>query len=91
MSSIGIDIFVNIHCLYCGISFSLMICYHATAVTYAISTVGDEVHRSNWYTYPVKIRKYVVLIICHAQQTADFTSFKILDVKLQTFEKVWEA
>lgn len=65
-----------------------MICYHATAVTYAISDVGDQVYNSNWYTYPLKYRKYLVFIMARTQQPAVFTGFKILTVKLQTFEKV---
>lgn len=88
ISAINIGIFYTFHCIFVGIAWTLMLCYHASAVTHAMSVIGDAVYSSNWYLYPVGLRKYLILIICQTQQASFFTGIKFVRVALATFEKV---
>lgn len=88
ISAINIGIFYTFHCIFVGIAWTLMLCYHASAVTHAMSVIGDAVYSSNWYLYPVDLRKYLILIICRTQQASFFTGIKFVRVALATFEKV---
>lgn len=53
-----------------------------------MASTGRVVFESNWYSHPIEIQKYVILIIARSQQPTYFTGIGVLDCTLETFGKV---
>lgn len=50
--------------------------------------IGDAAYDSNWYDFPLELRKYIFLMIVRSQKPIDFTGFGIIHCSLENFGKV---
>lgn len=84
----GIDLAYCIFAFLAGLSWTLVLCYHATFVTESTNDIGHHVYSSNWCLYPIFLRKYLILMIAKSQQPMLFSGFQIVGCTLLTFTTV---
>lgn len=75
-------------CLACGFIWPSVIAHFSTVVTERISYVGSSAYESNWFDYPVKFQKYIILIIARSEQRVYFTGFKLCSFSVEIWGKV---
>lgn len=63
-------------------------CRYASFTVDRISSLGDVVYNSNWYEYPIELRKNFVLIISRSQTPIEFTGLGLIYCTLNSFGKV---
>lgn len=88
LNKAGIDLAYSIFCFLVGVSWTLLLCYHATYASESTTDTGHHVYRSNWYLYPIFLRKYLLLLIAKTQQPMLFSGFQIVGCTLLTFTTV---
>lgn len=71
-----------------GLIWTFLYCYYATQTVDLLTNTANTIYNSNWYTYPIYIRKYFLLILARSQIPVYFTGFKIVRCSLETFKKV---
>lgn len=64
-------------------------CYVGTLTTVQFLRFSDVVYESIWYKFPVKLQKYLRLIIADAHRPRAFDGFGIMDLNLVAFAKVF--
>lgn len=84
----GIELFFCLGCISIGTMWPFYLCQSGTAATFAIGEIGTTVNNSNWYDYPPKVRKYIILMIAQSQIPICFTGFKIMQCSLEVFMRV---
>lgn len=63
-------------------------CYFGERVTSAFNDLHKTVYLCDWYSFPLKIRKYIPNILLSAQQPVHMHGFASLHCTLQTFKTV---
>lgn len=75
-------------CVLTSVLWPLIYCYFATIATNRISMIGYSAYDTNWFEYPPKLQKYMILIIARSQETIYFTGFNLVYCTLEVFAKV---
>lgn len=88
MNDIGLNLFFALTCINCGVIWTYILSYSATFASFAIAGIGNIVYNSNWYDYPLSVRKYVILLIARSQREVQFTGLKLFPCTLAVFMKV---
>lgn len=65
-----------------------LMCNFATFATDRIASLGDVVYESSWDELPLKIRRYVALIIARSQEPVYFTGYNLVRCTLEILGKV---
>lgn len=60
-------------------------CYYATLLTTTLTLIGKTVSECRWYSYPIKLQKYLILMIRRTQVPFEFNGLNILNCNLPTF------
>lgn len=63
-------------------------CYHATKVTARVSLMGDTIYDLDWFEYPIKLQKLIVLTIARSQKPGKFSGLDLIDCTLEALTKV---
>lgn len=63
-------------------------CYFGEKVTGAFDKLSDCIYQTDWYRFPVELRKYVVIMLLFAQKPVYMLAFKKFQCTLRTFEQV---
>lgn len=75
-------------CIMCSMSWPFIFCYYANITTDRISYISDSVYDLNWYDYPSKQQKYMILIINRSNKSIFFSGLNLVRCTLETFGKV---
>lgn len=65
-----------------------MFCFYANTVTDKILLVGDDAFDLDWYDFPPKLQKYIILIIARSKKPVFFSGLGMIRSTLETFGKV---
>lgn len=85
----GLMMIEVISCIFIGIFWMFIYCYHATEITANLKRMGDIAYNSKWYDYhPMEVRKYIILMIQHSQIPFQFHGLHIFHCDLETFGNV---
>lgn len=63
-------------------------CIYANFATDQVSAIGDVAYDLKWYNCPLKMQKFIILIIARSQYPAKFTGLGLCDCSLEIFGKV---
>lgn len=63
-------------------------CYFGEQVTSAFNDLHKTVYLCDWYSFPLKIRKFIPTILLNAQQPVHMRGFASFNCTLQTFKTV---
>lgn len=74
--------------LICSLCWPFLCCYFATHTSDRINSISQMVYNSNWHNYPLKLQKYIVLVIARSQKRSLFTGFNLVACTLYTFGNV---
>lgn len=74
--------------LIVSLCWPFLCCYFATLTSDRIFLISHIVYGSKWYLYPLKLQKYITLVIARSQQDAQFTGFNLIGCSLFTFGNV---
>lgn len=75
-------------CTVVALLWPWLMCYYATIATDRIESLGHNAYDSNWYDYPAKLRKHIVLIIVRSQEQVIFTGLNLMGCTLEVFGMV---
>lgn len=78
----------NVMCIVCSTIWPSFYSYYATVATEQILTIGDATYNSNWFNYPVKMQKHVVLIVARSQKRVLFSGLNLMYCTVEYFGKV---
>lgn len=81
----------DMSCLLCALFWPALICYFGTFATDRIELVADMAYDTNWYEYPVDVRKHIVLVIARAQMPVYFMGHGVVRATLEVFGKVYST
>lgn len=79
---------LNLVALFASLLWPYMFCNFANSVTERMLLLGDVAFGSDWYTYPPKLQKYIVLIIARSNKPVFFSGLGLIRATLETFGKV---
>lgn len=82
----GIMVFVMTLVIIFFWPFSL--CYFADSATDRIKFIQRSVYDLNWYNFPLKQRKYFILILAQSQECVSFDGLYLVHCNLVTFGMV---
>lgn len=88
ISANAIDFLFSVLLLNCAIFWAVLICHFATRTTNRVSSIGYVAYGSNWFNYPPKLQKYIILCIVHSQRPVGFHGCKLIGCTLETLAKV---
>lgn len=66
----------------------LIYCYTGSSATATLGELADVAYHSKWYTYDLKQRKWLIIIIANCQKPLIFDGFKVTQLSLATFARV---
>lgn len=78
----------DMSCLLCALFWPALICSYGTFATDRIEYVADTAYDSNWYEYPMEVRKHIILCILRAQEPVYFMGHGVVRATLEVFGKV---
>lgn len=78
----------NVMCIVCSTIWPSFYSYYATVATEQILTIGDATYNSNWFNYPVKMQKHVILIVARSQKRVLFSGLNLMYCTVEYFGKV---
>lgn len=74
--------------LIVSLCWPFLCCYFATLTSDRIFLISHVVYGSKWHLYPLKLQKYITLVIARSQQDAQLTGFNLIGCSLFTFGNV---
>lgn len=74
-------------CIFVSTTWPSVFCYFGNFATDRFSEIGDTAYDLKWYNYPLKIQKYMVLIIARSQEPTYFTGLGVCHCSLEFFFK----
>lgn len=63
-------------------------CYFGKLATESFEQMADSLYESNWSNLPVRLQKYVLLIILNTQRPLRYHGFHLAYLDLETFSRV---
>lgn len=63
-------------------------CYYATFVSDRVGFIENVTYDLNWFQFPRKMQKYVILIILRSQKRIQFNGLNLIGCSLQVFGNV---
>lgn len=88
---IGLDTAVALWGVFIGLFWVFMYCYIGARISHYFSSVADLAYQTNWYMFPLELRKHFILIIRQSQVSFTFDGLKLFDCNLITFTSVSAA
>lgn len=74
--------------ILCSLMWPSIFCYFADWTTERISKMGDTVYGFNWFDQPVKMQKFMILMIARSQERIYFSGLGLVTCSLEAFGKV---
>lgn len=78
----------SVICIFCAFVWPFFFCMFATSASEQVSYTGRTMYNSNWYYFPLKQQKYVVLVVNRSQDILYFTGMNLIRCTLESFAKV---
>lgn len=88
LKKVGIKLFFCIGCISIGLLWPFILCNSAASATIEVANIGNSACYSKYYEYPLKMRKYLILIMVRSQSPVYFTGLKLIRCTLEVFMKV---
>lgn len=63
-------------------------CYFGKLATKSFEDMPDLLYESNWQTFPIRLQKYIILMIGNMQRPLYYHGFGMVLLDLGTFSKV---
>lgn len=79
---------MDVLCQSAGMMWPYLFCHFANLTTDRTMAIGTAVYGLNWFDYPVKMRKYFILLIARSQQRIVFTGLHLFPCTLEVFGQV---
>lgn len=82
-------IFYQVICAFLTVMQQVFaLCYLGDMATSKCATTNEDVYHTNWYKYPVKMQKFIILIMMRSQKQFVFKGFSLLQCSLPAFKEV---
>lgn len=78
----------SVVCIACSLIWPYIFCYFASLTTDRVSAIGNIAYDVNWFDFPPKLQKYLILIINRSQEQVQFTGLNLIGCSLEVFGKV---
>lgn len=79
---------MNIIAITCSMIWPWSFCYFANLATDRLLKIDNTIYGLNWFDYPVKMQKYVILMIAQAHEQIHFSGLGMIPCTLESFGKV---
>lgn len=79
---------IDIVVVICALTWCLLFCYFGDMASNRLSSIGYSAFSADWYNYPVKWQKFLVLMIKRSQRPANFKGLQLITCTLEVFGKV---
>lgn len=76
---------MNIIGIVCSLVLLSVFCYYANLAIDRVLSIGDTVYALNWFNYPVRMQKYLILMIARSQERIEFTGLGLIKCSLEAF------
>lgn len=63
-------------------------CYFGKIASESALDIVDLLFQSNWQVLPIKLQKYIIIMIANAQHPLDYDGFGVAVLNLETYAKV---
>lgn len=77
----------SIICIVGSYIWPVLFCFFADQTTNRMSAIANDVYDLNWYEFPPKWRRYLILITAYSQRPVYFDGFDLVQCTLVTFTK----
>ncbi|XP_014298451.2 uncharacterized protein LOC103575850 [Microplitis demolitor] len=78
--------------LFAALNFNILVlCYFSELLDSQFAEIGIHSCMTEWYRFPLKIRKYLILIICMSQRSQKLTAGGIIDISYTTYVQIIKA
>lgn len=81
-------IFVSVFTLFYIIEALFVLCYFGNSLTINLLDVGHIIYSALWYNYPIKLQRFLVIMIRRSQKQFLISAFGILPCTLEHFKAV---
>lgn len=75
---------------FVGLFWIYVYCYIGNRITYNLLGIAVWAYRPAWHIYPLKLRVFIILIICRSQKVLNFNGLRLIFCNLVTFTSVRE-
>lgn len=67
---------------------ALILCLFGNLVTSEAESVAEAAYDTNWYSYPVELRIFIMLAIRRTQRPLHFSGYRVVVCTLENYGKV---
>lgn len=85
--SIWIFVF-NVSAVLSSLTWPFLICFFATMATNCVASIGINAYGLNWYDFPAKLQKYIILIMLRSQHPPYFSGLNFIFCTIENFGNV---
>lgn len=78
----------NVSAVLSSLTWPFLICFFATMATNCVASIGINAYGLNWYDFPAKLQKYIIMIVLRSQQPAYFSGLNLIFCTIETFGNV---
>lgn len=88
IGNLDLLIFYDILCLIVSLLWPSGICIAATMATTASLSTAEVIYESDWYTFPMQLRKHLPFMMSRSQLEISFNGYGIIGCDLTKLVKV---
>lgn len=74
----------------CSLFWPFLHCYYASWITEEIDDTGATAYATHWFDLPIKMQRYVILMMIRTNESLNFTGLDIINCDMETLGKVEE-
>lgn len=67
-----------------GLGILFFYCYFGTEATESFEKMADSLFESNWFDLPIKLQKYMIIMIANMQRSIYYHGFEFGNLDLKT-------
>ena len=71
-----------------ALAILLLYCYIGTMASESVANMADCLYEIDWHKFPIKLQKYMVLMIQNARRPLYFRGYGMITLNLETFREV---
>lgn len=88
LQSAADGIVTDVICVICALMWCTLFCYFGNLASDRLYSLGYASFSANWYDYPIKWQKFIVLMILRSQECAEFHGLGLISCTLEVLGKV---
>lgn len=78
----------DVICVICSLIWTSLFCYYGNYASDRVSSIAVTTYDVDWFNYPVKLQKFIILTILRSQIPVYFNGLNLIDCTIEVFGTV---